>query len=69
MFGWKFWIDPGWVIWRDVWLGILNGSGWVIWKDFWLETVMVRCLGDQMEIWSNSQKNMSLGQTDRSQVG
>ena len=32
------------------------GPGWVILKEFWLETVMVRCLGEQMEFWLGGQK-------------
>ena len=31
--------------------------GWIIWKYFWLETLMVRCLVDQMDFCFGSQKN------------
>ena len=42
--------------------------GLVIWKDIWLEIVMVRRLGDQMEVWSGGQKSMLLGKTGGSGV-
>ena len=38
--------------------------GWLIWKDFWLEIVMVSRSGDQMEVWLNGHKKISLDQMD-----
>ena len=48
LFGWKFQMD----------------SGWVIWKDFWLEYVMMRCSGDQMKFrLGGQQKDVALSTT------